>query len=336
VRGALDAPARLRLKLLKPLGVGSAVASSAFTVGQERLSLLTEDFRVLDEVDRQLAVYQRDVARDLELRMAEIDRILLELERRGHDYFDETLRIGRVLDLLNRSRVQEGFERQVVADAPEQIERRIGELVDWLVEGDLQQWQAVTSHLAERRREHRGRIVGGEDPGRFHFDRTRLIDAVSREAQQVVDSYDRRREARVLADGARNAVAAAAAAGAGALGLGALVTAAATSAAADVTGLVLASVLAALGFFVLPAKRRQTKLEMRRKITDVRERLSTALHGQFEQELERSTGRIRESIAPYSRFVRAEGDRLRDVERDLREITEALSSLRARIERRAA
>ena len=30
---------------------------------------------------------------------------------------------GRVMDLLNRSRVQQGFEQQVVADAPQQIER---------------------------------------------------------------------------------------------------------------------------------------------------------------------------------------------------------------------
>jgi small GTP-binding protein len=336
LRSTLDAPARLQLKLLNPLGVGTAVASSHLLVAQERLALLKDDYLMLDEVERQLAVYQQDVTRNLDLRMSDIDRILLELERRGHDYFDETLRIGRVFDLLNRSRVQEGFEREVVADAPQQIERRIGELVDWLVEADLRQWQAVTSHLAERRREHKARIVGGDEPGRFHYDRTRLIDSVSRETQQVVDSYDRRREARALADGARNAVAAAAAAGAGALGLGAIVTAAATTAAADVTGLVLASVLAAVGFFVLPAKRRKTKLEMRQKITAVRERLSRALHGQFAQEIERSADRIRESIAPYSRFVRAEGDRFREIERELREITGALESLRERIERRAA
>ena len=47
--------------------------------------------------------------------MADIDRILLEMERRGYDFFDETLRIGRVMDLLNRSRVQQAFEQQVVA-----------------------------------------------------------------------------------------------------------------------------------------------------------------------------------------------------------------------------
>ena len=160
--------------------------------------------------------------------VADIDRILLEMERRGHDYFDETMRIGRVMDLLNRSRVQQGFEQQVVADAPQQIERKVGELVDWLVDADLRQWQAVTRHLAERRRQYKDRIVGDDDGGRFHYDRARLIDSVGREAQRVVDSYDRRREASELADGARNAVATAAAVGAGALGLGTIVTVAAT------------------------------------------------------------------------------------------------------------
>ena len=72
--------------------------------------------------------------RDFDFRMADIDNILLEMERRGQDYFDDTMRIGRVMDLLNRSRVQQGFEQQVVADAPQQIERKVGELVDWLVE----------------------------------------------------------------------------------------------------------------------------------------------------------------------------------------------------------
>jgi hypothetical protein len=281
-------------------------------------------------------VYQQDLARDLEFRMADIDRILLEMERRGQDYFDETMRIGRVMDLLNRSRVQQGFEQQVVADAPQQIERKVGELVDWLVDADLRQWQAVTNHLAERRRKYRERIIGGEGGAQFHYDRTRLIDLVGREAQKVVDSYDRRKEARELADGARNAVAAAAAVGAGALTLGTIVTIAATTAAADVTGIILASVIAAIGFFILPARRQKAKEEMRRKVADVRERLSTALRAQFLQEAGRSAERIREGIAPYSRFIRAEGDKLRLVEQELREINNELAALRARVERAAA
>jgi small GTP-binding protein len=331
IASTLDAPGRVTLKLLNPLGVASAVAERHDAIVRERLDLLKEDFATLEEVERQLVVYQQDLMRDFELRMSEIDGILLGMETRGHDYFDETIRIGRVIDLLNRSRIQQGFERQVVADVPQQIERKVGDLVDWLVSADLRQWQSVTRHLAERRRQYQNRIVG-EDANQFHYDRTRMIDAVSRESQRVVESYDRTREARQIADKARNAVAAAAAAGATALGLGTAVTIAATTAAADVTGIILASVVAAIGFFILPAKRRKAKEEMRHKITDVRRRLSEALRNQFSDEIQRSGDRIRESVAPYSRFVRAEGDKLRGVDAELSEISAALAALRGRIE----
>jgi small GTP-binding protein len=336
ISDTLDSPGRVQLKLLNPLGVGAAVTARLATIVQDRAVLLKDDFSTLDEVDRQLAIYQQDLMRDFEFRLADIDRILLEMEKRGQEYFDETMRVGRVMDLLNRSRMQEGFARQVVADAPQQVERKVGELVDWLVDADLRQWQDVTRHLAHRRRQYEDRIIGDVDAGKFHYDRTRLIDAVTRESQRAVDSYDRRKEAAELADGARNAVAAAAAVSAGALGLGAIVAFAASTVAADVTGIVMASFVAALGFFILPAKRAQGKQEMRRKVAAVRQRLSEALHEQFSREIGRSADRIRESIAPYSRFVRAEGEKLQTTERELGEIGTALASLQARIERRAA
>ena len=336
IRTTLDSPGRVHLKLLNPLGVGAALTDRHTAAIKERGVLLKEDFTTLDEVERQLTVYQSDLMRDFNLRISDIDRILLEMEKRGHEFFDDNMRIGRVLDLLNRSRMQQGFEQQVVADVPQQIERKIGELVDWLVDADLRQWQDVTKHLAERRRQYQNRIVGDTDSGRFQYDRTRLIDSVSRESQKVIDSFDRRKEARELADNARNAVAAAAAVSASGVGLGAIVTIAASTAAADVTGIIMASLIAALGFFILPAKRDRAKEEMRRKITGVRQRLSEALHDQFAREIGKSGDRIREGIAPYSRFVRAEGDKLRTIEQELREIAAEIASLRARIDRQAA
>lgn len=334
ITSTLDAPGRVHLKLLNPLGVGAAITERHAAIVRDRLDLLKDDFSTLEEVERQLNVYQQDLLRDFEFRMADIDRILLEMEKRGQDYFDETIRIGRVMDLLNRARIQQGFEQQVVADAPQQIERKVAELVDWLVSADLQQWQSVTRHLAERRRQYQNRIVG-DDSGQFHYDRTRMIDAVTREAQRVVESYDKKREAQEIADNARNAVAAAAAAGATALGLGTLVSVAASTAAADVTGIILASVVAAIGFFILPTKRKKAKEEMRQKIAAVRARLSEALKNQFSAEIRRSADRIRDGIAPYSRFIRAEGDKLKEVDRELTEISGEIAALRARIERAA-
>ena len=81
--------------------------------------------------------------------MSAVEKVLLEMESARHHYFDDTLRLGRVFDLLNRSRVQQEFEQQVVADAPQQIERRVAELIDWLVDQDFRQWQAVSAQARD-------------------------------------------------------------------------------------------------------------------------------------------------------------------------------------------
>ncbi len=328
----LDSGGRARLKLENPLGVGRHLAERYLRTVDSRRALLDADVATLEGVERQIALYEQDMTRGFSLRMAEIDKVLLEMERRGHDFFDEMLRIGRVFDLLNRSRVQRMFEEQVVGDTPRLVERRVDDLIDWMVDADFRQWQSVTSSLAERRRDREGRLPG-DDVGNFSSDRSRLIESVGREAQRVVETYDRTRESAALAEGARGAVAAAAAAGAGALGLGALVTAVATTAAADVTGLLMASAVAAIGFFILPAKRRQGKAEMRGKISAMRDRLASALRSQFEEEIRRSGGRIRESVAPYSRFVRAEGEKLDEAAVTLRGSLDALDRVRAELER---
>jgi len=332
VTETLDEESRLRLKLLSPLGVASHLLEIQRSLAASRLALLKDDLEALGEVDRQLEVYRGDMARDVAFRMADIEKTLVDMEQRGHHYFDETLRIGRVLDLLNRSRIQQEFEREVVADAPQLVERKVGELIDWLVDADFRQWQAVTDRLAERRRQHRDRILGDQSSSAFHADRSRLIDSVGREAQRVVEGYDKAREAEALADGARNAVAASAAVGAGALGLGTVVSLAATSAAADVTGMLMAGVIAALGFFILPARRRRAKEEMRAKVTALRAKLVGALRTEFEREMTRGRQRIEEAIAPYSRFVRAEQAKLTAMQGDLEAIADDIRALRVRIE----
>jgi len=127
-------------------------------------------------------------------------------------------------------------------------------------------------------------------------------------------------------------VAASAAVGAGALGLGAIVSLAATSAAADVTGILMAGVIAAVGFFILPARRRRAKEVMRAKVTAVREKLVRALRAEFEREMTRGRQRIEGAIAPYSRFVRAEHGKLIAMRGELEGIAHEIRALRVRIE----
>jgi small GTP-binding protein len=309
----LESGSRFRLKIASPLGVGDALARRYGAVADERLALLAADVTALDDIERQLALYQEDLAKGFELRMTAVEKVLLEMEARGHQYIEDTLRVGRVLDLLNRARIEQEFEQRVVADAPAAIDRRVAELIDWLVEQDFRQWGALSATLAARQREHGDRILGAADIGTFHADRARLLESVGRQAQRVVESYDRRRESAAIADGARAAVAATAAVGAGALGLGAVVAVAASTAAADVTGILAASVVAALGLLIIPARRRRARAGMRQKITALREMLATALRGEFDAARARGVQRLADGLAPYSRFVRAEQQKWADV-----------------------
>jgi small GTP-binding protein len=77
IASTLDAPGRVHLKLLNPLGVGSALSERHAAIVRDRSALLKEDFATLDEVERQLGVYQQDLMRDFEFRMADLDKILL-------------------------------------------------------------------------------------------------------------------------------------------------------------------------------------------------------------------------------------------------------------------
>ena len=332
IQETLDEEKRLQLKFLNPLGVGLRLVDRYLVLTRDRLILLKDDFTMLEDVEQQLAIYKQDMLRDFKLRISDVENILYEVEQRGQDYFDKTIRIERIFDLFNKQRLQDEFERQVMSDVAQQIDTKVNELIDWIVESDLRQWQGISEHLAERRREHKERIVGDFSVGSFHYDRERLIEGVGREAQRVVETYDKHTEAEMLASGTRNAVAATTAIEIGAVGLGTLVATLATTAAMDVTGILLASVMAALGLLIIPTRRKQAKQILRDKMSAMRSQLVQALETHFSREIDRGLQHINEAIAPYTRFVRAEGEKLNVAQVELDHLMAELRRLKAKVE----
>jgi small GTP-binding protein len=333
IHETLDESSRLRLKFLNPLGVGSHLVDQYLEKTDSRMAFLKMDFDLLADVENQLEVYREDMHHNFTYRMGDIENILLEMEKRGQIFFDDIFRLGRVFDLFSKTRVQQEFERQVVSNGPQRIEEKVTALIDWMVEFDLRQWQAVTEHLAVRRRELRNQIIGDVGPGSFQYDRERLIDEVGREARRVVESYDKNQESKAIAAHAQLAVTTSAALGASALGLGALVTVLATTAVADVTGVIMAGVMAALGLFVIPAKRRQGKKKLIERIAGVRTQLIQTLRGQFEKEINHSIERIQEAITPYTRFIRAERNKMLEMEDKFKQLQLEMERLKAKLEK---
>jgi hypothetical protein len=327
----LDETERIRLKLLNPLGVAARLTQKYLEVTDGRLALLQDDFSALETIDRQLALYREDMGREFRFRLADVDNILQEFENRGMAFFDETVRFARLFDLLNKAQVKADFERRVVGDVPRLIDRKVTEVIDWMVGAELRQWQGVFELLAKRQHIHADRIVGQVGRG-FELDRARLLESVGRAAQRSVETYDQEREALRLAESVKIAVQGTALAEIGALGLGALLTHLAATAAADATGLIAAGTVAVLGLFILPNRRRDAKRDLRQKIASLREQLMGSLTTQFEREIEGSRHRIDEAVGPYTRFIRSEREHLGAAREQLAAATTGIAQIQARIE----
>nr|MBA2453356.1 dynamin [Chloroflexia bacterium] len=120
---------------------------------------------------------------------------------------------------------------------------------------------------------------------------------------------------------------------AGAVSLGAIVVATATTAAMDVTGILAAATVAGLGLFILPARRRSARADLRRKSAELERQLTDVLRDGFETELARSVRRIRDAISPYTRFVTSERTRLEGVRETIGQANTANRDLRAEVNR---
>ncbi len=331
IQATLDDQTRLRLKLTNPLGVAEHILSQAQGAAAAQDDALAEDAETVTALEGLLAAYARDLPSELRPRLAEIENILIRLQERGLDFFDQTLRLTNIAQLARGDRVRAEFEQHVLADVPQQIETHVQRLIDWLVNQDLQQWQQVMAYLQRRQAHYTDHLSPvGEQAAALDARRRALLDSVGRTAQTIVDTYNRDDEARALAASVEQAVAQVALVEAGAVGLGALVLTVLASSAADITGLLAAGTLAVLGLFIIPYKRQRAKAVFREKIESLRARLLGALTTQFNAETQTALERLQSGVRPYTRFVRAERERVENTLTTLDGLRQRVSGLKAR------
>ena len=329
VSATLDDTARLQLKFSNPLGVAEHLADQAGQSLMAQAEALNEDKETAAALETVIREYERELHNELPPRLAEVENILHRLEQRGLDFFDSTMRLTNIQTLMRGDKVRAQFEKQVLADVPQQIEDQVQRLIDWLVQKDMHEWQQVMSYLQRRRAQNLEHMVG-EIYSPRETRRRELIDTVGQTVQTIVESYDRNQEASELAANVESAVAQTALLEVGAVGLGTLVTIAVLSSTVDITGILAASTLAILGFFVIPFQRKQAKDRFREKMLNLRTKLLSALTTQFNNESENAIGRLKDGVAPYTRYVLSERARIEGAESTLAKLRQTLSELRAR------
>jgi small GTP-binding protein len=331
IDATLEDATRLQLKFQNPIGVAENLLAQADQMIQTQADDLEEDRQTVSALENTITGYERDLEMELAPRLAEVEVILHRFEQRGLDFYDRTMRLTNIHHLIKGEKIRADFEKEVLTDVPDQIEDQVQRLIDWLVDKDLREWQQIMAYLQRRQALNLDHIVGEVRSPQANR-RRELIDQVGKHVQTIIAGYDRTKEASELAASVEAAVAQTALFEVGAVGLGALVATALFSSTLDITGTIAAGTLAIVGLFVIPHKRKQAKDDFKAKMAILRANLHGALTNSFERESRNSISLLKENVAPYTRFVHAEQERIGKTQGTLAELRESLSALRARIE----
>jgi small GTP-binding protein len=325
---------RVKLKLLSPLGVVRRVLDENREAAERRLAAVHEDGRILRSIRDQLERYVADMEADAERYLSDVRNVLYDVERRGKNWFEDTIRVRNLGFLRNKDAVENRFRNEVVADGPRKIEETVHRMVDWLVRNNLKLWNSALAELEAHG--ERLRAEGALAPragSEFQYNREELFDRLRAPVETRLLQFDADREARRIVEAVNASIAQTFGVEVLALGLGAVLVAVFTTAVLDVSGVLSATLLAMAGWLILPARRKKLVRELEETIAKLNADLSTLLSHSFREQLDRYAQQLQEVIGPYGRFLETEREKLERAREELAAVGSGLGDLERKIER---
>jgi small GTP-binding protein len=333
LRGTLGDERRVHGKLASPLDTLRTVLVRQEEALAERRRLVDGDRAAMDGILRDVDEYERRMSEELSRYRAQIENLLLQMERRGHRFLDELVRLGNLFRLRNADVVENRFRNEVVADAGERVEEEVDALIDWLVRENLAAWERARAALEERRaalREsaERTRFVSRE----YVYNREEIFRNLAGPVKRHLASFDAREEADRVVSAVNEAIARTFGIEVLAVGLGAFLTAAFTSLTLDVTGAVGGTLLLFAGLFLLPHRKNRLKRELSAKVETLREELGDTIRRSFGEEVRRYAAQLRDIFEPERDAARARGEGLREAGERLGELERRRAELREAVD----
>lgn len=317
------------LKLQSPLGVAEELVRRYRTASGERARLLSEDERMVTSIESQLEAYTEETRRDFDVRLSQISLIVNEINGRADAWFEansgtRTSLFGRKGDL------QERFKEEVVAGTGEVVDRKVRELIDWLVHRHVKQWRQIVDYIALHRNADLTRRLAGDIGDDFDERRKTLLQSLSNVATNVVQGHDHEAESGRLVESLRGAVVRTATTEANALGFRDTSGQVADGGSLDITGTATALLLTGVELAARPG--RKAREEFRTQTSALRERLNAGVQRQIEKEIDAAVNTMRATFSPYNNFVQSELNRMKMAESILGKLGGGVTAIRGAVD----
>ena len=324
---------RIRLKLRSPLDTLRTILARQGEALGERVRLVEGDRVAMDRILADVDEYERRMQGELTRYQAQVDNVVLQMERRGHRFLDEMVRLSNVFRLRDADVVENRFRHEVVADAPRRIEEEVGSLIDWLVRENLGAWDRAQVALEERRRALHASARETRFTSRSYvYNREEIFSNLAGPVKRHLETFDAREEADRIVGSVNHAIARTFGTEALVVGVGAMLTAAFTSLTIDVTGTVGGTILLIAGAFLLPRRKARLKRELTARVETLREELAASIERCFREEVRRYAEQLRSVFQPERDAARALVASLRETESRLAAVEERRVALLDRID----
>lgn len=320
---------KLKIKLTSPIGVCEKLIEKYLKNIKEKLNLLSGDQKIVEMIDSQLQLYEEDIKKDFRLFEDRLQNIFFQLIQRADKFFDDQITIGNIKN-LKKDLIKTNFQKYVIDDIVEEISKYASSLIDFLIDRKYKQHKSINDFITKKA--EKKDLVGNINSD-FQFNRQELILKIQNSSENIMkykneNLNDYERINNEITSGIYNTIGVQL----GAIGIGTLSHILLPTLAMELTGILAGLSVGVLGLYVLPMKRNKLKREFRENVMKLNEKLKNDFKAQFDQDVAQSTVSIKESISPFSRFVRSEYEKHDKDKTNLISIHQSIDQIRKEIE----
>jgi len=323
----LNEKSRFKYKMDSALAIGERVANQTLQLLENEIKFYREDLNLADAIQEQTQVYRSEIEREINRSLSEIHAYFSQIKESGNEYFEKLFKVKNIPNLIRKDKTKLEFQNKVLKSLPTDIERKTTEMVENIYLQEQRMTQYATNQIEKRKTQFPGTAISSPDLS----ERSQLLQKMQATIDEMLERMEKDMAADIGMKHVQTAATTALAIEVSAVGLGAGLTIVATTVATDILGIVAAFWVGVAGFMILPYYRKKSQKEFTAQISEIEEKLISALQKELNEEIQSQTLQMEQAISPFRQFVSNALDKINNQMQETERLRQQIQELRTKL-----
>jgi small GTP-binding protein len=323
----LNEKSRFKYKMDSALAIGERVANQTLQLLENEIKFYREDLNLADAIQEQTQVYRSEIEREINRSLSEIHAYFSQIKESGNEYFEKLFKVKNIPNLIRKDKTKLEFQNEVLKSLPTDIERKTTEMVENIYLQEQRMTQYATNQIEKRKTQFPGTAISSPDLS----ERSQLLQKMQATIDEMLERMEKDMAADIGMKHVQTAATTALAIEVSAVGLGAGLTIVATTVATDILGIVAAFWVGVAGFMILPYYRKKSQKEFTAQISEIEEKLISALQKELNEEIQSQTLQMEQAISPFRQFVSNALDKINNQMQETERLRQQIQELRTKL-----